>query len=190
MPEKETNQSQQVAKAGKGRPTPARKQQELLRKKPAIGNKSPEAKKLAKQALRAERQKAREGLANGEERYLTYRDKGPQRRLVRDIVDSRFTIGELVLPALFLVILISSIRTDDLELDLYIQLGTLMTMWGLFVAIGIDGFIIGKKAQKVIQSKYADKAEKGLRWYAAMRSIQMRGMRLPKPQVKRGTKIQ
>jgi len=189
MPAKEQSQQPQAPKAGKGRPTPARKQQELLRKKPAVGNKSPEAKKLAKQALRAERLKAREGLANGDDRYLTYRDKGPQRRLVRDIVDSRFTIGELVLPALFLVIIISSIRTDDVVLDLYIQLGTLMTMWGLFVAIGVDGFIIGKKAQRIAQEKYGDKAEKGLRWYAAMRSIQMRGMRLPKPQVKRGTKI-
>jgi hypothetical protein len=39
-----------------------------------------------------------------------------------------------------------------------------------------------------MQEKYGDKVEKGLRWYAAMRSIQMRGMRLPKPQVKRGNK--
>ena len=28
--------------------------------------------------------------------------------------------------------------------------------------------------------------ERGLGWYAAMRSLQMRFMRLPKPQVKRG----
>jgi hypothetical protein len=90
---------------------------------------------------------------------------------------------------LFLVIIVSSIRPDDAQLDLTIQLGTLVAMWGLFVFIGIDGFIIGKKAQKVIEVKYPGRVEKGLRWYAAMRSIQMRGMRLPKPQVKRGTKI-
>jgi hypothetical protein len=104
-------------------------------------------------------------------------------------VDSRFTAGELVLPALFVVIIISSIRTDDAVLDLYIQLGTLVTMWGLFVAVALDGFVLGKKTLRIAQEKYGDKAEKGLRWYAAMRSIQMRGMRLPKPQVKRGNKI-
>lgn len=174
---------------GKGRPTPPRKQQEMLRKKPAVGNRSPEAKKLARAQLRSERLKAREGLANGEDRYLTSRDRGPQRKLVRDIVDSRFTFGELVLPALFLVILISSFRTDNMELDVAIQLGTLLAMWGLFLAIAIDGYFIGKRAQKIVDAKYGSKAEKGLRWYAAMRSIQMRGMRLPKPQVKRGTKI-
>lgn len=182
-PESEKSQS------GKGRPTPARKQQELLRKKPVVGNKSPEAKRAAKKALNAERAKAREGLANGEDRYLTARDRGPQRKLARDVVDSRFTIGELVLPMLFLVIIVSSIRPDDAQLDLTIQLGTLVAMWGLFVAIGIDGYFIGRKALKVVETKYPGRAEKGLRWYAAMRSIQMRGMRLPKPQVKRGTKI-
>lgn len=176
-------------KSGKGRPTPARKQQEMLRKKPVVGNKSPEAKRAAKKTLNAERAKAREGLANGEDRYLTARDRGPQRKLARDVVDSRFTIGELVLPMLFLVIIVSSIRPDDAQLDLTIQLGTLVAMWGLFVAIGIDGYFIGRRTQKVVELKYSGKAEKGLRWYAAMRSIQMRGMRLPKPQVKRGTKI-
>jgi hypothetical protein len=90
---------------------------------------------------------------------------------------------------LFLVIIVSSIRPDDAQLDLTIQLGTLVAMWGLFVAIAVDGYIIGRRALKVVEAKYPGKAEKGLRWYAAMRSIQMRGMRLPKPQVKRGTKI-
>jgi hypothetical protein len=182
------NPAEEPKKAGKGRPTPPRKQQEMLRKKPAVGNKSPEARKIAKQALRDERMKAREGLANGEDRYLTIRDRGPQRRLVRDIVDARFTVGELVLPALFLVIMVSFVITDDEMLNFYIQLAALLTMWTLFLAIGVDGFLIGKKALKIVQSKYGDKTEKGLRWYAAMRSIQMRGMRLPKPQVKRGTK--
>ncbi len=183
-----TPQPEEPKKSGKGKPTPARKQQEMLRKKPVVGNRSPEAKRLAKRALQAERLKAREGLANGDERYLTSRDRGPQRRLARDIVDSRFTAGELVLPALFLVIIISSIRTEDLVLDLYIQLGTLIAMWGLFVAVGVDGYVLGKKTQRIAQEKYGDKTEKGLRWYAAMRSIQMRSMRLPKPQVKRGNK--
>jgi hypothetical protein len=188
MPE-QAPQPKQPKKTGKGKPTPARKEQEQLRKKPVVGNRSPEAKRLAKRALQAERAKAREGLANGEDRYLTTRDRGPQRRLARDIVDSRFTAGELVLPALFLVIIISSIETGDGVIDFYIQLGTLVAMWGLFVAVGLDGFILGKKTQKMMEAKYGDKVEKGLRWYAAMRSIQMRGMRLPKPQVKRGNKI-
>jgi hypothetical protein len=150
----------------------------MLRRKPAVGNKSPEAKRAAKKVLNAERAKAREGLANGEDRYLTIRDRGPQRRLARDVVDSRFTIGELVLPMLFLVIIVSSIRPDDAQLDLTIQLGTLVAMWGLFVAIGIDGYFIGRRALKVVETKYPGKAEKGLRWWTAKSTNLLPGLPL------------
>jgi len=37
-----------------------------------------------------------------------------------------------------------------------------------------------------IDAKFGEgSTERGLRWYAAMRSLQMRQLRLPKPQVKR-----
>ena len=38
----------------------------------------------------------------------------------------------------------------------------------------------------VVEQIIAARREKGLGWYAAMRALQMRFMRLPKPQVKRG----
>ncbi|MEY5004736.1 MAG: hypothetical protein RLZZ594_766 [Actinomycetota bacterium] len=169
---------------GKGRPTPTRKQQEAARVKPLVGNKSPEAKKAERAKLTEERKRQREGMMAGDDRFLTIRDRGPQRRMARDIVDSQFTVGELVLPALFVVILISAI--DSYE----VQLVTLLVMWTLFIAIGVNAFFIGKGVQKKLAAKYGeDKIEKGVRWYAAMRSIQMRPMRLPKPQVKRGHKF-
>jgi hypothetical protein len=42
------------------------------------------------------------------------------------------------------------------------------------------------RVKRAARAKWGDKTEKGLGWYAAMRSIQMRFLRLPKPQVKRG----
>ena len=63
-------------------------------------------------------------------------------------------------------------------------------MWLLFVAIAIDAYFAGRRAYRKVAAKYGeDKVERGIRWYAAMRSTQMRPMRLPKPQVKRGTKV-
>ena len=122
-------------------------------------------------------------MAAGDDRYLTARDRGPQKRLARDIVDSRFTAGELVMPSLFVIIIVSSIPNKTVEIV------TLLVMWGLFAAIAIDGYLLGRKVQRRLAEKYgADKVERGVRWYAAMRSIQMRMMRLPKPQVKRGSK--
>ena len=47
--------------------------------------------------------------------------------------------------------------------------------------------ILSMRVKKKVGDKFGvDKREKGLGWYASMRSMQMRFMRLPKPQVKRG----
>lgn len=169
---------------GKGRATPSRKQQEAANLRPLVGKKTPEARKAEKMRVREDRIKARTGMANGDEKYLGVRDRGPQKKFVRDFVDSKFTLGEMVMPALMLVILISAI-------DSYVvQLATLLTMWTLFIGVGINGWLLGRAAVKAIEAKYgASKVESGIKWYAAMRSVQMRPMRLPKPQVKRGTKV-
>lgn len=176
----ETNES----KPGKGRPTPARKQQEAANQKPIVGNRSKEAKAVQKVKIREERQRARDGMMAGDERYLTIRDKGPQRRLARDVVDIRFTAGELVLPLLFVVVLTTFI--DSYE----VQLFSLFAMWGVFGVVGIDAFVVGKAAKKKVIERYGvEKLESGIAWYAAMRSIQMRSLRIPKPQLKRFTNL-
>lgn len=169
---------------GKGRATPTRKEREAANIRPLVGDKSPEGRKAQKQQLREERLKARAGMAAGDEKYLGVRDRGPQRKFVRNFVDSKFSLGEMVMPALLIVILISAI-------DSYIvQLATLLAMWTLFIGVGINGWLLGRSAVKALEAKYgASKVESGLKWYAVMRSIQMRPMRLPKPQVKRGTKV-
>jgi hypothetical protein len=170
--------------AGKGRPTPSRKEQEKLRKKPLVGDKSKEAKRIEKERVREQRAKIREGMMSGDERYLTSRDRGPQRKLVRDLVDTRFTTGELVLPALVVVVLVTFV--DSVEVQFY----ALVAMWALFLAVAFDAFMHGIRVKRRLTERFgADKVEKGVRWYAAMRSIQMRSLRIPKPQVKRGEKI-
>jgi VIT1/CCC1 family predicted Fe2+/Mn2+ transporter len=168
---------------GKGRPTPKRKEREAEHFKPLVGDKSKEARKAERARLIEERRKARIGMMNGEERFLTIRDRGPQKRMARDLVDSRFTFGELVLPALVVVILISVVD------NYYVQLATLLTMWVLFISVGINAWLIGRNVKKRVAEKYGEaNLERGLAMYAAMRSIQMRPMRLPKPQVARGAK--
>jgi hypothetical protein len=175
---------QETKSTGKGRATPSRKKQEAANLRPLVGNKSPEGRKADKARIREERARARIGMAAGEEKYLGIRDRGPQRKFVRNYVDSKFSLGEMVMPALLIVILISAV-------DSYVvQLATLLTMWTLFIGVAINGWILARGAVKALEAKYgASKVESGLKWYAAMRSVQMRPMRLPKPQVKRGTKV-
>ena len=169
--------------AKKGQPTPSRKEQEQARIRPLVGDRSKEAKQAERHRIREERNKAREGMMAGDERYLTLRDRGPQRKYVRDLVDARFTAGEMVLPGLFIVVLATFI-------DSYaVQLITLFAMWGLFGIVAIDAWFVSRIVKKRVAAKFgADRVEGGLAWYAAMRSIQMRPMRLPKARVKRGRK--
>jgi hypothetical protein len=150
-----------------------------------VGDRSKEAKAAARQKVREERNKAREGMMAGDERYLTLRDRGPQRRYVRDLVDARFTAGELVLPSLFLVVLATFIDSYT------VQLVTLFAMWGLFAVVAIDAWFVSRMVKKRAAKKFgSDKLEGGLGWYGAMRSIQMRSLRIPKPQVARFTKLE
>ena len=49
-------------------------------------------------------------MAAGDPKYLPARDKGPQKKYVRDYVDARWSLGEVLLPMLVLVILATSSR--------------------------------------------------------------------------------
>lgn len=167
-------------KNGKGRPTPTRAEREAERRRPLVAN-SKEARKRAREELRARQDRARLGMANGEEKYLPPRDKGPQRRFTRDYVDAGWHIGELLMPALVVVLIVT------MFLPIQFQYYGMVGLWVfVFFTIG-DMIILSTVVKKKAAAKFgADKREKGLGWYAAMRSVQMRWMRLPKPQVKRG----
>ena len=57
-----------------------------------------------------------------------------------------------------------------------------------YLVIAIGGMILlGMRVKRKAAAKFGkERLERGLGWYAAMRALQMRFMRLPKPQVKRG----
>lgn len=169
--------------SGKGKATPSRKVAEAANKRPLVGDKSKEGRKLSKEQYAAERKAAREGMMRGEEKYLPIRDRGPQKKMARDIVDARFNLGELILPAMF-VFLVASMMDNYL-----VQLTSLILMWILFAAVVADALVVGRKVERQLSAKFGyGKLERGLRWYAAMRSLQMRPMRMPKPTSKRRQK--
>ena len=121
---------------------------------------------------------------NGEERYLTVRDRGPQKKLARDMVDSRFTVGELLLPVVFVAVILNTVNND------VVNLAAILIMWSIMGGMIVDAVLLSRKVTKRLTSKYGEaNLERGLKMYVALRSMQMRPMRLPKPQVKRGTVI-
>ena len=165
---------------GKGRPTPSRKEQEKARARPLVSSDRAEARRIARAQQQAARDKARIGLANGDEKYLPMRDRGPQKKYTRDYVDARFSVGELMIPFMFLVIILTFIPQPE------VQSIAIVTLWAFFiVAIG-DAIILGFLLRRKLAAKFGAERVEKVRWYAAMRAMQLRMMRLPKPQVKRG----
>lgn len=167
--------------ATKGRATPTRKEQEAARKQPLVPSDRRLAARQSREQLAIQRDRARVGQARGEEKYLQQRDKGPQKRFVRDFVDARFSLGETLMPILVIVILTYFLPVQYSSI-------ALIAVWGVIILVVADGLYLGARIRKGLADKFGgnEKVDKGVRWYAFMRAIQLRPMRLPKPQVKRG----
>lgn len=166
--------------ASKGRPTPSRKQQEAARQRPLVPSDRRLAARQSREQVAEQRDRARIGQARGEEKYLQPRDKGPQKRFVRDFVDARFSVAEVLIPFLAVAIVISLVPA--------IAAYAFIVLYGLMIIIVADGLYLGAQVRRALAQKFGgtDRVEKGVRLYAFMRAIQLRPMRLPKPQVKRG----
>jgi hypothetical protein len=63
----------------------------------------------------------------------------------------------------------------------------ILAVWAFFFLVIIDCVVLGFTLKKKLGEKFGvERVEKGYRWYAAMRAVQLRALRLPKPTVKRG----
>ena len=102
---------------------------------------------------------------------------------MRDFVDGGWHLGEVVMPAMVLVILATFVPNT------FVQYWSFVGLWIFILFVVGDMVITSIRVKQAAKEKFgADKVEKGLGWYGAMRIVQMRFMRLPKPQVKRGHK--
>jgi hypothetical protein len=203
-PEEELQASEErlrTTTAPKGRPTPKRSQgrrgpvapapmtaAEARRRRKELGGPklSREERKAERLARRADMADRREKMMAGEDAYLLPRDKGPVRRYIRDVVDSRRNVLGLFMPAaLALIFVMLSVPS------LTVQRLLSPAMLVLVLIMVADGFWLGRKVNKLVDQKFPDNVES--RWklgfYAASRASQLRRMRAPRPQVNRGDKI-
>ncbi len=169
---------------GKGRPTPSRKEAEaarLARVRPARTRKERSARD---RAARSEvMSKRREALKTGDERNLPARDRGPVRRFVRDFIDSRFLVAEILLPVLILSMILNF--TNNIALR---GLATTL-MFTMLLMTALNFVVIILKLRKQLGLRFPEDPAKGTTWYALSRSLQMRFLRLPKPQVRIGEQL-
>ena len=169
-----------VKEGGKGRATPTRAQAQAAARARAKGaTDKKQAARLARERRSAASAKAREGMKTGDERYLTARDKGPVRRFVRDFIDARLCMAELLLP-LLLLIMVSSTFAPALS----------NSLWGATIlVVALDTVLLVFQLRRELPRRFPNQSTKGAVGYGLLRSLQMRWLRLPKTQVKLGAKL-
>ncbi|MFD7940957.1 DUF3043 domain-containing protein [Streptomyces sp. NPDC048253] len=169
--------------AKKGRPTPKRNEAQSQRR--SVANTSTSRKDAAKRQRserRAQLDRQRQALAGGDERYLPVRDKGPVRKFAREFIDSRFNVAEFFLPMAVVILVLSMVRVGSL------QTIALLLWLVVIVLIVLDSFVTSFRLRKQLAERFPDQNRRGAVAYALMRSLQMRRLRLPKPQIKRGAR--
>ena len=167
---------------GKGRPTPKRSEARKSRRVTTPTNRK-EAAALRRAKLREQRTVQRQALMSGDERNLPARDAGPGKRLARDYVDSRFTVGQVFFGLIGVGIAVVFIRNPG------VVAAANLVMLLAFVVVIVNSAMVGRAARRLVEERYGDKESAGVTGYALMRAMQPRRMRRPPPKVKRGDEI-
>lgn len=186
--------------APKGRPTPKRSESNRRRgpvaPAPMTAAEARQRRKEARNSMTKEERKAdklrqrslvaerNERMKAGEEAFLIARDKGPVKRYVRDIVDSRPSLLGLLMPWTLLLLFGTMVAP---KLALYLN----YAMPVVTVAMLIDGFLLVRKVNRAVDAKFPDNTESHakLGMYAVPRAMQPRRWRVPRPQVARGAEV-
>lgn len=168
----------------KGRPTPSRKEAEAAAKARAKPPRTRREMAAAQKASRTDSSsRVRQGMRNGEEKYLLPRDKGPLRRFIRDFVDSRFSFVELIIPLLVVTMVLGYSGNDTLR-----SIGN-SVLFGSVLLVALDMFMLRFRLRRQLATRFPNESTKGTTYYAVTRAMQMKFMRLPKPKVKIGQEL-
>jgi hypothetical protein len=164
----------------KGRPTPKRSEAERRRQPYSAprDRKSASADYRARQ--REERQRRYQAMQRGEEWALPPRDRGAVKGLARDYVDSRRRLSEYYMYALIVLMVMVFIKS------VLVQTVIPLLVIVLVVVMLAEGALIGRKVRALAQQRFPGQPTRGLAMYAAMRAMQIRRFRMPKPRVKPG----
>lgn len=182
----------------KGRPTPKRDAKRRgpvapapmtaaearKRRKEMRATLSKEERKEQKRKERAAMTQRRERMMSGEEAYLLPRDQGPVRRYARDVVDSRRNFLGLFMPsAIFMIFAMMMLP----QIQYYVS--PMMLLW--MVVMTADALLISRRVNRAVEAKFPDNTESRFKLglYAAGRASQIRRMRIPRPQVSPGAKV-
>ena len=174
-------------RSGKGRPTPRRSEAQRRRTGPV-----PPPPRTRREAARRQRELGASRrtdtaarLRSGDETALPRRDQGPERRLVRDIVDSRRNAGGAFLLVALLVLVSYAVPKPAFKL-------AVLYLWlAVFVLMVFDSVLIGLRIKRLVAERFPKSTQGTVRLtlYGVNRTILPRRWRLPAAQVRIGDKV-
>lgn len=167
--------------AGKGRPTPKRSEAERRRRQPysAPGDRK-EASRQMRDRQRTDRDRRTKAMQRGEDWALPARDRGPVKALARDFVDSRRRISEFYMYGLLVLMALLFVRSAVVA-----AIVPLLVIVAIIVML-VEGIFIGFRVRALALERFPNESIRGVRLYAAMRALQIRQLRMPKPRIKPG----
>jgi hypothetical protein len=165
---------------GKGRPTPKRSEAQKRRGGPVAP--PPTSRRQAAKQLRAKqaegRKQLRAGNLRGDEKMLLKRDQGPVRRMVRDMVDARRSLGWVLLPVALVVVVSGFVGNPSL------QAMTFAVWLASLAAVAIDMVFLTIEMRRHLKRAFPDERKlRGHIAYGLMRTTVMRRFRVPRPTV-------
>ncbi|HEX6248184.1 MAG TPA: DUF3043 domain-containing protein [Nocardioidaceae bacterium] len=180
----ETTSAPPAKPGGKGRPTPTRREAEAAARARAKGAADKKAAaRLQRQRRQEENTRMREAMKTGDERYLPARDRGKVRAFIRDRVDSRLSMAEFLLPLLVAIMVLTYSSNPTL-------VGYGNSLWLITILlVTFDTIWLAFRIKRELRVRFPEESHKGAVFYAVLRAMQLRFLRLPKPRVKMGTKL-
>jgi hypothetical protein len=175
-----------VRSAGKGRPTPRRN--EAQGRRPGPPPPPPTTRREAYRRVReqqaARRGDARQAAARGDDAFLPARDRGPVRKAVRDLVDSRRNVGSWFLAIAGIALIGTFVPSATLRG--YAS----FLLFGFFILLIVDSVVLNRKIKRTLAERFPAGTEKvrGSAWYGISRSTMIRRWRFPKPEVPLSTR--
>ncbi len=167
--------------AGKGRPTPKRSEAERRRHQPYTAPKDrKEASRVSRDRQRSDRTRRMEAVRRGEEWALPPRDRGPVKALARDYVNSKRRVSEYYMYGLLVLLVLLFVPS------LIVKTIVPLLVLSAVLVMAIEGFYIGRRVKAVAAQRLPGESTRGLGLYAAMRALQIRKLRVPKPRVTPG----
>lgn len=194
----------------KGRPTPKRNEVERVhgvrrtafdapttpaearqRRKELKASMSKQEYKALRQQERDEAARARrvanERMMSGDEQYLLQRDRGKEKRFVRDWVDSHRYLMNLFMPLTLVVVVIMIFGMSNPDLANL----TSIIMLAMILIMVSEGLWLGRRINREVNARFPDNPHGAwaLGFYAFTRATMIRRFRTPAPQRQIGDKV-